>query len=586
MPRSYSSSSSPGQIPLLLGVTGHRNMDPADRSSLEERVREVIRNLRACYPSTPLVLLSPLADGADRLVARVAVEQGLGLQVPLPMPRDVYATDFDDPPSKAEFEALLARADHWFELPLADGATLDDIARHGPARIEQYDRVGEFIARHAELLIALWDGRITGKIGGTAEIVKWRLSTLPRETTSELQPPDPVRSGPVIQIVTPREDQPRPADALAVHWHYPPGLQGESVPGATYLDVYRDLDRFNAQVPSIAPEAVAKSAEYLLPTAEAERLPLGLQQTRTAFATADALAIANRRSRVRVRLAVFATVVVAIFFYQIFDDLFLLAGPAVLTYPVVLGIAYLISRWAKRRDFENKYQDYRALAEGLRVQFFWRLAGLSESAEEHYLRRQRSEMNWVRKAIHVVWGVQGGQYLAAVGPEESRLRTDLAVKHWVDDQAKFFHRGSSRAEHKVHRFERFIGGIMQACMAWSLLMGLTLVLPHPWHEDLHHWIKHTWWADGFILLSVGLPLTAAAMVHSYREGLELGAHAKQYEALAHLFDTAREQLKRTDGAAPIDALAVLAELGREALIENGDWVLMHRERPLSLPHGR
>jgi len=584
MPR-LQSSSTPGQIPLVLGVTGHRNIDPADRGTLEERVREIIRDLRATYPNTPLVLLSPLADGADRLVARVCVELGLGFQVPLPMPRDVYATDFDDEPARAEFDALLRQADHWFELPLADGVTLDDISHHGPARVAQYDRVGEFIARHAELLIALWDGRTTGKVGGTAEIVKWRLSTLPRETTSELQPPDPVRSGPVIQIVTPRENQPRPADALAVHWHYPPGLQGESVPGATYQAVYRDLDRFNAQVLAVDPEAVAKSAEYLLPSSEAERLPIALRQTRTAFATADALAIANQRSRVRVRLAVFETVIVAIFFYQIFDDLFFLPGHAVLTYPVVLGIAYLISQWAKRRDFENKYQDYRGLAEGLRVQFFWRLAGLTDSAEAHYLRRQRSEMNWVRKAIRVVWGLQGGRYPEILSPDERRCRTDLAVKHWVEDQAKFFHRGSSRAEHKVHRFERFIGGIMKACMAWSLLMGLAIVLPLPWHEELHHWMKHTWWADGFVLLSVGLPLTAAAMVHSYREGLELGAHAKQYEALARLFDTARDQLQRTDGAAPTDVPALLAELGREALIENGDWVLMHRERPLALPHG-
>lgn len=41
--------------------------------------------------------------------------------------------------------------------------------------------------------------------------------------------------------------------------------------------------------------------------------------------------------------------------------------------------------WAKRGDFQNKFQDYRALAEGLRVQFFWRLGGLTDSVGDHYL---------------------------------------------------------------------------------------------------------------------------------------------------------------------------------------------------------
>jgi hypothetical protein len=33
-----------------------------------------------------------------------------------------------------------------------------------------------------------------------------------------------------------------------------------------------------------------------------------------------------------------------------------------------------------------------------------------------------------------------------------------------------------------------------------------------------------------------------------------------------------------------EARALLRELGAEALEENGDWVLLHRERPLEVPH--
>ena len=48
-------------------------------------------------------------------------------------------------------------------------------------------------------------------------------------------------------------------------------------------------------------------------------------------------------------------------------------------------MAYTLYLWAKWwGDYDNKYFDYRALAEGLRVQIFWRIAGLRDSVADHY----------------------------------------------------------------------------------------------------------------------------------------------------------------------------------------------------------
>ncbi|HEY1295491.1 MAG TPA: hypothetical protein VGJ60_20625, partial [Chloroflexota bacterium] len=63
-------------VPLLVGVTGHRDLRHADQRYLEGAVRAVLHDLRTRCPSTPLILLSPLAEGADRLVARVALDEG------------------------------------------------------------------------------------------------------------------------------------------------------------------------------------------------------------------------------------------------------------------------------------------------------------------------------------------------------------------------------------------------------------------------------------------------------------------------------------------------------------------------------
>src|SRR5438445_7431315 len=105
-----------GPLPLVIGVTGHRDLRPTDHTELEEKVRSFFKQIREKYPHTPLTLLSPLAEGADRLVARVALKLGSRLIVPLPMRRELYERDFTTAASRAEFRELLESAQH-FVLP-------------------------------------------------------------------------------------------------------------------------------------------------------------------------------------------------------------------------------------------------------------------------------------------------------------------------------------------------------------------------------------------------------------------------------------------------------------------------------------
>src|SRR5689334_2600546 len=68
-----------GPLPLLIGVTGHRDLREEDLPILETRVGEILADLAARFPHTPVEVLSPLAEGADRLVARAALAQGMRL---------------------------------------------------------------------------------------------------------------------------------------------------------------------------------------------------------------------------------------------------------------------------------------------------------------------------------------------------------------------------------------------------------------------------------------------------------------------------------------------------------------------------
>jgi hypothetical protein len=148
---------------LRVGVTGHRRIDDAE--GVSSAVHEALGRVREHFAGTGaarLEAVSPLAEGADRIVARaVLAEPGARLTVPLPFPVDDYATDFAAPGSNTEFEELLERA-----------ARVEVMAATA-TREEGYERAGRWVVEHSDVLLALWDGEASRGHGGTAEIVAY-----------------------------------------------------------------------------------------------------------------------------------------------------------------------------------------------------------------------------------------------------------------------------------------------------------------------------------------------------------------------------------------------------------------------------
>ena len=95
-------------LPLVVAVTGHRDLVAEEAPIIRQRVRLFLEDLAARYPDRQLSVMSPLAEGADQLVAEVALELGLQLTVPLPMNKALYATDFASTESQQQFELLCA----------------------------------------------------------------------------------------------------------------------------------------------------------------------------------------------------------------------------------------------------------------------------------------------------------------------------------------------------------------------------------------------------------------------------------------------------------------------------------------------
>ena len=113
-------------IPIVIGVTGHRALRPEDRGALYDAVTAELRKLQALCPNSPFVMLNSLAEGADQLCARVALELGIPLVAVLPMAREAYETDFTGEALES-FRSLCDRAEQCF----VDARPGDPSARGG-----------------------------------------------------------------------------------------------------------------------------------------------------------------------------------------------------------------------------------------------------------------------------------------------------------------------------------------------------------------------------------------------------------------------------------------------------------------------
>ncbi len=547
-------ASAPG---LLIGVTGHRKLREHDVPGLQAQVRALLLDLQRRYPQLPLVVLSPLAEGADALVADVAFELGLRVIAPLPLPVEAYRSDFDTPGALAAFERGVARAE-LLPLPVQRDA-LGDPAVRGPARDRQYAQAGFFVSRHCHVLIALWDGQEQASLGGTSHVVRYHLHG---------DVPGQLQARTAAMTLLGMEDS-------TLVWHLPAARRDDPAPrlgaprwvtslddlagSATLLDAFDQMFRRQAEFND-------DRAKY---AAAAQGEPSDPCPIHRLFVSADWMARNYQRRVMRVLRLTYAiagaTGAAFILFAHVHsqDAMIYLY---LLLFAAGVGLAVLV----KRRQWHRKYLDYRALAEGLRVQSYWRRAGVVDlhhpsHANEHFIQEQDLELGWIRNVMRaasleglLVPHASGGAELGAV------------IDEWVgtpasDGQLGYFRATAARRARQHHNAER----LARACLALGI--GISLVLA----VFAHRWGYGT---KNVLVVAMGLLSVAAGVHEAYAHKKADKELVKQYRFMERIYAGARRRLD----AATTDAQkrAILRVLGEAALAEHVEWTLVHRERPL------
>ena len=542
-----------GPVPMILGVTGHRDLRPQDVDVLRDVVRGVLNGFRERYPSTRLIVLSSLAEGADRLVARVALDLGLSLVAPLPFEPHDFEKDFPTPESIAEFRDLLGRADEWFVVPAPPPSSA---GRELDSRDRGYAACSAFIVRRCVELIALWDGA-TSPLRGTAEAVAFQLDGIPSPYVPEHKSLDPVLTGPVLHIATPRAQASDVAiEPFVVRTLYP-RTSIDARGDIAFATVKKDLERFNRDV-------------------LANRTGVSENAGLDARIAAESLAATFQRRSAQLLLAVFAFIFVAVLSFNAYQ--YQPGHPlwTLIVYLAFSACAFGVVSIAKRVDWQHRYQDYRALAEALRIAHYWRLAGITEPVADRYAQSLGTEMDWLPVAIRAV---AEPLHASTARFDETKDMTNLRVvfHEWVVDQYKYFVGVAGRRDHFRDRLATHIttAGIV---ISFVVTVATGLFPPDSKSGETIE----------TILFAAAVCGLGAALVTNYARHRGWSDHVKRYDFMGAIFKRARESLttflaEAPDAASIRRARMVLRGLGEEAIRESAAWLSLHRTRPLEIP---
>lgn len=621
-------------LPLVIGVTGHRDLREEDIPDLRKAVEGIFDRLHEEYavshplsewlrprkpkklPGTmPMVVVSALAEGADQLVAEVAVERGLRVIAALPLPEEEYRRDFEQ---HAVLPDALEKFDRWMSRPIGKlivGCEDDDTAAdvRGPGGVErtlQYRRAGAFIVRHCHVLIALWDGDTGHGTGGTAEVVGFNRHGIPPAISGRLDAPE---IGPVIHVVTPRAAAESTVTSVSVRpWgaeqvRHRLGVVRKDAGAAEVDALEHDLRlwkffetslaqsrKFNSEAADLcgAKRGYAELRESLSwlfeghgpPEVATPRERASVSRYSSLYAVADVLAhqrqrTLRRQTRLLAVLGLLAFLCLEAFshlapiasthmsYVSEIIDISLLSG-YLMAFAAAGGVLYL----TRIRKHQERFLDCRALAEALRVAVFWRLAGIVGVADAYPIKTP-GEPAWVKTSLMMQElldrGADGGASAAPGNPDYETVR-DI----WIRGQLSYFTREARRMSRQATWWSSWSARLLVAAFGIAaMLLALMLIRSTAHGESIRYLL--------LFLITYFLGVAAAFVTHS--ENIALDEQALQDERMAAMFERAETVLSNLGDADRGRIHQTLRELGVEVMRDNAEWVSTRRHRPIRMP---
>ena len=206
-----------------------------------------------------------------------------------------------------------------------------------------------------------------------------------------------------------------------------------------------------------------------------------------------------------------------------------------LAYLVALGAGFALYWASKGGEWQNRFQDYRALAEAMRIQKFWALSSVPRAVSDHYLRMQSDDLGWVQFALRgpALWA-------AALSLRLDRPEYALINECWIEAQHTYYagnakSEGKAAENRKLHEAMEIKKAqwIAWAMVLTALLLGVALSVDSP--RELVETPRDV------LLLLIPTALAIGAGFAFYSQARAYEAHAHSYTTMGRIFERARRR---------------------------------------------
>jgi hypothetical protein len=573
--------------PFMVGVSGHRDLDPGDLPRLREAVTGFVQQLREHLPHTELRLIVGMAEGADLLVAQTALGLGVPVEAVLPMPLPHYAADFD----AETLECLRTLLRHPQVRCVELSAGLPDAAatlpHSGPQRDAMYANLTDTLIRRSSLLLALWDGRASRLPGGTADTVLRYLGVRTNGNRDERE----------VQFV-PVPEEPEIAARL-VYWT-PAARSGtagaagmaERSPcflsggGDNVLQVHRtmplvlkrqlaELDGYNLEYQRLSAAGRLAAPESLMSALPGPATPASgtlLEDIDAQYGKADALAVYYQRRSDRLfdlfGIMAFAMGLAYLIYEKLTESRMLL-----IAYLVTLFASLGVYWWLQGKRWFGKHLAYRALAETLRARFYLRLAG----ADQHMDAGEVLALSGIERFRGFGWigfvlkGIEAADSHAEVDPGGDSRDSRCVEQAWIESQHRYFTAKVARLERSSRRVKHLRHVIFITIL---VVISVLFVFGESLHRiDMGLGVP----VKNMLTFSMGFFAVLLGVWELHQDKMATRELLWQYRNQLSHFARARAQLASI--TLPRRRNDVLIELGKDSLMESYLWAIhrYHRE---------
>lgn len=614
-------------IPITFGITGHRDIFPQDMNRAEECIAEVIKSFRKRFPNSPLLFLSPLAQGADCLAAKavLAADNNVYLQTIYPYEIEKYKKTIA--PEWIESFNQLHNHEKTIGFHIVNPSSSDLTAEEKDLA---YLQTGEFVATHCHILFALKNQQDSGKAGGTAEIVEYRkrgcvdllevddsnircaeqgvLYEIRVRRLVDANEATPAASDDKYFITPTRgneENQKEIMESLGIlepcnskklilklkRWV---GKKHDFIPLPGEIDFLNQTSQnlianFKILVQTNPPERSWENEElYQILESEKKQGHAENIYTRHIKAVCDYIASDCQKKYRMCLYWIFAFSALTGLLHG-FEGYFELV-PFFEDHPslkyLFAGCAFIVWAFAKHKDYKHVYEKYRAISEALRVQYYWQKAGIQKSPANFFLSTQIDDNSWIRRAIRTAWLLDYPKLLQLKTSQNTIEISDLKeIEHdWIQEQTDYLSKKIKDFEIKIKLFNHLSNALLGIGVLFLLISNkfvYTNLGTIPLSADFFHSIGTT-------------SLIMLALVKTFVEMNAYEILIKRYEASFHIFvqckkiygqliNLSSEQVKIGSINIRFRLQELYQTLGRSVLEETSEWYIVNSRINLKNP---